>query len=203
MRVAKSVGSAGACGIAALLLAGAAEAATVVFRTTEPSGRVLDSVVVSLLPAMRGALPAPRPAHIEQVKKTFTPMVTVVQTGAAVDFPNNDTVRHHVYSFSEARVFELKLYAGKPARPVVFDKPGVVVLGCNIHDRMVAYVVVADTPWSAVASADGVATIVDVPPGDYLLQVWHPRRLGQPELPSRRIRIAADLSESLTVDLKP
>jgi hypothetical protein len=192
-----------ASGLAAVLLTVPAQAATVTFNTRETSGRTLDSVVVTLLPVGRGALPPPRPASIEQVRKTFVPLVSVVQTGAAVDFPNNDTVRHHVYSFSASKVFELKLYAGTPARPVVFDKPGVVVLGCNIHDRMVAYILVVDTPWFAVSGDDGSAKITDLPPGDYMLQTWHPRRLGMSDLPPRPIRVSADLTESVTVDLKP
>lgn len=192
-----------AAGLSAVLLTGSAQAATVTFQTSETSGRALDSVVLTLLPVARGALPPPRPARIEQVRKTFVPLVSVVQTGAAVEFPNNDTVRHHVYSFSASKVFELKLYAGTPAKPVVFDKPGVVVLGCNIHDKMLAYILVADTPWFAVSGDDGTAKIADLPPGDYLLQAWHPRRLGMPDLPPRPIRVSADLTESVTVDLKP
>ncbi len=180
-----------------------AEAATLTVKTSEPSGKALDSVVITLLPASGTRLPAPRKASIEQVNKSFIPLISVVQTGAEVYFPNNDTVRHHVYSFSASKVFELKLYSGKPARPVVFDKPGVVVLGCNIHDRMLAYVVVADTPWFAVSAADGAAVIADVPAGDYLLKAWHPRLLGQPELPARPIKVVGDVTHSLTMDLKP
>ncbi|OYW33771.1 MAG: methylamine utilization protein [Methyloversatilis sp. 12-65-5] len=192
-----------AAGLAAVLFAASAQAATVTFKTSETSGRTLDSVVVTLLPVGKVALPPPRPASIEQVRKAFVPLVSVVQTGAAVDFPNKDTVRHHVYSFSASKVFELKLYAGTPARPVVFDKPGVVVLGCNIHDKMVAYIMVVDTPWFAVTGDDGSARIADLPPGDYMLRAWHPRRLGMPDLPPRPIKVSADMTESVTVDLTP
>lgn len=190
--------------LALLLLAPVtACAATAAFQTTDPAGRPLDSVVLSLIPVARGALPAPRPARISQAGKAFSPIVSVVQTGTPIEFPNNDTVRHHVYSFSPAKVFELKLYAGKPEKPVLFDKPGVVVLGCNIHDHMVAYVVVVDTPWSVVSGLDGSARIADLPSGDYLLQVWHPRRLGLPDLPVRTIRVNGELSEKVVVELKP
>jgi hypothetical protein len=98
----------------------------------------------------------------------------VVQTGTPVQFPNHDTVRHHVYSFSPAKTFEIKLYVGTPAQPVVFDKPGTAVLGCNIHDQMVAWVHVVDTPWFAL-TRQGAARIEDAPAGTYQLQVWHPR----------------------------
>ena len=100
-------------------------------------------------------------------------MVTVVTVGTAVAFPNRDTVRHHVYSFSPAKRFELKLYVGTPAAPVVFDQPGIAVLGCNIHDNMVGWVVVVETPYHALAPATGVAKLPDVPPGRYRLRVWH------------------------------
>jgi hypothetical protein len=105
------------------------------------------------------------------------PSVIAIQTGTAVHFPNFDTVRHHVYSFSPTKVFEIKLYAGTPAAPVVFDKAGTGVLGCNIHDRMAAFVHVVNTPYFAKTNAAGVATL-DVPPGEHTLQAWHP---GLPE----------------------
>ncbi|WP_018412087.1 methylamine utilization protein [Methyloversatilis thermotolerans] len=184
-------------------LCGLAEAAVITLRVSDSaSGRALDSVVASLVPLDRGELPQPRSASIAQANKTFLPHVSVVQTGTAVEFPNNDTVRHHVYSFSPAKVFELKLYSGKPAKPVIFDKPGVVVLGCNIHDRMSAYVVVVDTPWFGISDGEGTVRVSGVPPGDYLLQLWHPRRLGLPELPPRPLRVMGDLAESVSVDLK-
>lgn len=194
---------AGALSFAFICTGAVAQAATVAYRAVDPSGRTLDGVVVALLPASRANMPAPRPARIEQIKKSFMPQVSVVQVGTAIEFPNKDTVRHHVYSFSPAKVFELKLYSGRPEKPVVFDKPGLVVLGCNIHDQMVAYVSVVDTPWFAVSGSDGGAQIRDVPPGEYQVQVWHPRRLGLPDLPLRPLRVVGDLSETLTVELKP
>lgn len=194
---------AGVLSVVGACAGGVAQSATVAYRTVDPSGRALDGVVIALLPASRANLPAPRPGRIEQVRKSFMPQVSAVQVGAAIEFPNNDTVRHHVYSFSPAKVFELKLYSGKPEKPVVFDKAGLVVLGCNIHDQMVAYVSVVDTPWFAVSGNDGAAQIRDVPPGDYQVQVWHPRRLGMPDLPLRPLKVAGDLNETLAVELKP
>jgi hypothetical protein len=111
---------------------------------------------------------------ISQAKRQFNPRVTLITVGTRASFPNFDTVRHHVYSFSTAKSFELKLYAGVPNVPITFDKPGVAVLGCNIHDKMAAWVVVADTPWIARSGADGQARIDAVPPGSYRLTVWHP-----------------------------
>ncbi len=98
--------------------------------------------------------------------------------------------RHHVYSFSPAKNFEIKLYVGTPAEPVIFDKPGVVVLGCNIHDHMVAWINVVDTPWFA-KTAQGSAQIAAVPPGDYELQVWHPRAPTNRPPMRQRVTVAA------------
>ncbi|MDB6128574.1 MAG: hypothetical protein JWM35_2470, partial [Verrucomicrobia bacterium] len=104
-----------------------------------------------------------------------------------VSFPNRDTVQHHVYSLSKPKRFELPLYAGEAKEAIVFDQPGVVVLGCNIHDWMSAYVIVLTTPWFAQTKADGRATIADVPAGRYRAEVWHPR-LGKSE--TREITVA-------------
>jgi hypothetical protein len=90
-----------------------------------------------------------------------------------VHFPNRDTVRHHVYSFSPAKNFELKLYTGTPANPVLFDKPGVVVLGCNIHDNMAAWVLVVETPYFGKTNSAGDVVLPNVPAGNYRLRTWH------------------------------
>lgn len=161
---------------AALALSGAgAGAATVSVTVLNGEGTRLSDAVVMLEPV--DARRAPRPAtgaEVGQQDKRFVPQVAVVPVGTAVDFPNRDVVRHHVYSFSEAKRFEIKLYVGKPEKPVVFDKPGVVVLGCNIHDRMVGWIVVADTPWYGRSGPDGLVRLEAVPPGAYRLRTWHP-----------------------------
>jgi len=123
-----------------------------------------------LAPLPHGELPR---ATIDQVNRTFVPIDSVIQAGTAVAFPNSDNIRHSVYSFSPAKVFTLKLYAGTPSSPVMFDKPGVVVLGCNIHDSMVAWLLVVDTPYFARTDRSGVATLANLPPGDYRLRAWH------------------------------
>ena len=118
-------------------------------------------------------------AVIEQRGLKFLPLVSVVQTGTAISFPNNDKVRHHIYSFSPAKKFDQKLYAGVAASTQVFDKPGTVVLGCNIHDRMIAYVKVVDTPYFARTDADGVAKF-ELPAGKYKLNAWHYNQAANP-----------------------
>lgn len=120
--------------------------------------------------------PAPKPTNpgmIEQKNKTFIPLVTVVQTGTNINFPNRDLVRHHVYSFSPAKTFELKLYSGVPANPVMFDTPGTVVLGCNIHDTMLAYIHIVDTPYFAKTDNTGRVKLNELPTGQYMVKVWH------------------------------
>jgi hypothetical protein len=109
-----------------------------------------------------------------QVNRQFQPMVTLVTVGTAVNFPNRDTVRHHVYSFSPVKKFEIKLYVGTPAAPVVFDSPGIAVLGCNIHDTMAAWVLVLETPHFGLTGADGRLALANVPAGAYRLRAWHP-----------------------------
>jgi plastocyanin len=145
-----------------------------VVSVSDGGGRPLGDAVVYVLPhGERSTAAAGTSAQIAQRGKQFEPRTTVVQTGTAVHFPNFDTVRHHVYSFSPVRKFEIKLYAGTPASPVVFDKPGTAVLGCNIHDRMSAWVHVVDTPLFARTDTAGQVTL-DVPEGDHVLRAWHP-----------------------------
>jgi plastocyanin len=150
------------------------QAATVSVVVTDAESRPLVDAVVMLEPATGRLTVNPmNGVQIAQTHRQFSPQVSVVTVGTPVTFPNNDTVRHHVYSFSPVKTFELKLYAGVPASPVVFDKPGIAVLGCNIHDQMVAWVVVVDTPLYARSAASGRAQIEGVAPGSYRLRVWH------------------------------
>ena len=151
-----------------------AHAASLTVQVTDASGQPLADAAVYAEPAAGQAVSkAAKAGEIEQKGRKFIPLVSVVQVGTAVSFPNNDTVRHQVYSFSPAKVFDIKLYSGQPANPVVFDKPGTVVLGCNIHDQMLAYVHVVPTPWFAKTDASGKAVIEGVPAGKYTLKAWH------------------------------
>src|SRR6185437_16381930 len=156
---------------------------------------VADAVVVAV-PADGGLrLPTRRDAVVDQVDKEFTPKVNAILVGTPVIFPNHDNVRHHVYSFSPAKRFELPLYAGVPAEPVVFDKPGVVVLGCNIHDWMLGYVYVSESPYFAKTKGDGKA-VIELPPHAYVVRVWHPQLDGDEKATSRTI----DVTRSGKVD---
>lgn len=159
---------------AALTVSLSAAAATAQIDVQTDAGKPLAGAVVFL--ESREARSAAKPvtgAEIAQVAKQFSPQVSVVPVGTSVQFPNRDTVRHHVYSFSPVKNFELKLYTGTDANPVVFDKPGIAVLGCNIHDNMAAWVVVVETPYYTRSAVSGRATLDNVPPGSYRLRVWH------------------------------
>ncbi len=152
----------------------AAGAATVQVEVAGAGGRPLAGAVVFLeSPAAAAQVRPLKDVELAQAQRRFLPEVLLVTRGTAVDFPNRDEVRHHVYSFSPAKRFELKLYIGRPANPVVFDMPGVVVLGCNIHDDMVGWVLVLDTPYYGRTDAAGRVVLRDVPPGDYQLRTWH------------------------------
>ena len=151
-----------------------ARAASVNVVVTDPAGKPLADAVVMLEP-VGAPLPVKPMANalIAQKELQFNPQVTVVTVGTPVLFPNQDTVKHHVYSYSAAKTFQIKLYAGVPHTPIAFDKPGIAVLGCNIHDGMLAWVVVTDTPLWARSAAGGHARVVDVPAGSYQVHVWH------------------------------
>jgi hypothetical protein len=189
----------GSLALASSSLVGAATLTVSV--TDQDSAPVGDAVVYATPLVATVAHKAPAPAEIAQINKAFAPLVSVVQTGAALSFPNKDPFRHHVYSFSPAKTFELKLYSGVPAAPVVFDKPGVVILGCNIHDSMVAYLLVVDTPFFAKSDATGQAHLDGLPTGDYEVRVWH-ARLANP-VAARTINTIADTSFKTSIDLKP
>lgn len=169
-------GTALGCAVLGWTLAGAALASGVQVKVQGPDGLPLSGAVVFLDSPQAASVVQPMAAaEMAQEKKAFVPGVLVVTKGTSVAFPNRDTVRHHVYSFSAAKTFELKLYNGTPSNPVVFDRVGVAVLGCNIHDQMVGWVLVLQTPYHATTSDSGEVTLTNVPPGSYTLRTWHSR----------------------------
>lgn len=111
-------------------------------------------------------------AVMDQVNQQFLPHVLVIQKNQSVDFPNSDAIRHHIYSFSAPKPFEIRLFKGKESSPMQFDKPGVVVLGCNIHDQMVGYIYIAEDEMTAVTDKNGLATLATSNQEYY---IWHPR----------------------------
>lgn len=183
----------------------AAVAADVQVQVETSAGVPIPDAVVYAVPAAAIAHDGVPKATIDQINRQFVPRVSVVQTGTAVDFPNSDNIRHSVYSFSPAKIFTLKLYAGRPADPIVFDKAGLVVLGCNIHDRMVAWLLVVDTPYYTRTDRNGVATLSKLPAGEYSLRAWHApmsedQQVAEPlrvasgaAVPPRTLRISVDV----------
>ena len=151
-------------------------AAPLTVRVSDASGKPVKDAVVTLYPAGSAA----RPAHsggrfiIAQQNLQFNPFLTIVPVGTDVSFPNLDPTKHHVYSFSPARKFELKLFAKDQSRTVHFDKTGIVALGCNIHDQMSAFVVITDSAWTARTNAQGIVTFADAPNAPGRVKVWHP-----------------------------
>ena len=157
------------------LAAGDAHAATLVITVQGADGHPLPGVVVTAraleAPARK---PEPIKAVMDQMDRAFEPDVLVIPVGSTVTFPNSDSVSHQIYSFSPPKRFQLPLYRGKPYPPVVFDQPGLVTLGCNIHDEMLAYVVVTDAPFFGRTNTTG-AWSAEVPGGGYRVSIWHPR----------------------------
>jgi plastocyanin len=165
--------------VAALLFVQTAGAASLDVEVRDARGKPVADAAVYAVPAS-GPVDArnPRTVTIEQLDREFQPYVTVLQSGTRVTFPNRDPILHHVYSFSPAKPFEIKLYTGN-SREEVFDKPGVVTLGCNIHDWMIAYIVVVPTPHFGRSDEAGVVRLRDVPAGAYDVRVYHPNQRAQ------------------------
>jgi plastocyanin len=180
-------------------------AASLEARVLDASGKGVADAAVYALPAGGRADPrGPRPTvAIEQADREFVPYVTVVEEGTTITFPNRDPIMHHVYSFSPAKSFEIKLYTGKSPSRILFDKPGVVTLGCNIHDWMIAYVLVVPTPYFARTDALGEAVLRDLPAGTYEVHAWHPRE--RTAAAARTVPLAASAAQRLefAIDPKP
>ena len=182
-----------------------AQTAGIAASVSDEAGRPVEDAVVVAVPTDGGVRVPPRPREgiVDQVDQEFTPKVTAVLVGTPVRFPNHDNVRHQVYSFSPAKRFELPLYAGVPAEPVVFDKPGVVVLGCNIHDWMVGYVYVSESPYFAKTGKDGKALLTELPPRAYTLRVWHPQLDAAEETTRKTVDAhAGSIAVAWTIKLK-
>ncbi|HLD13099.1 MAG TPA: methylamine utilization protein [Burkholderiales bacterium] len=165
--------------IAAAFLLGTqpTSAADLKVRVKDDTGKPVADAVVYVSPRDNATSKTPPRKHVvmDQRDKEFVPYVLPVQVGTSVQFPNSDNIRHHVYSFSPAKTFELPLYEGTPAGPVLFDKPGVVALGCNIHDWMIGYIYVLETPYFEKTANNGEARLTALPVGAVEVRVWHPR----------------------------
>jgi plastocyanin len=188
--------------IAAICAASPLAAAPLTVRVLDARGHPVADAVVSLR-AAGAAKPARGSGNyvMAQQKMQFHPFVLVVPVGGSVSFPNRDSTKHDVYSFSPAKQFELKLFAKDESRSVRFDKPGVVAVGCNIHDQMTAFIVVTDNGWTAKTDGRGMVTFADAPAKPGKLAVWHPYLRAPGNAVSKAIP-AGDSSETFKVTLR-
>ncbi len=176
-------------------------AATVIAHVTSDKGAAEGAVVTITRSGQAAPVAAKAGARAVMIQqdRQFTPFVLPVQLGTTVEFPNRDPFRHQVYSFSAAKAFELKLYGNNEVNSVTFDKEGVVALGCNIHDNMLAYIYVVGTPHFGLTGKDGAARVDQIPAGAYTVKVWHPgQKTG--ETIAKDVTLAAN--DTSTIDLK-
>lgn len=169
---------------------------------TDQKGQPIAELVVWWEPLDAPVPPPPTEqiiATVEQVDEEFNPYTIAVRTGTRVNFPNRDAVQHHVYSLSRPAQFEIPLHGGNVTESVVMDQAGLVPVGCNIHDWMLSYVVVVDTPWFGTTGETGTVSVNGLPPGRYKLSAWHPRLRKTDE---REITVGADDMTTFELVLK-
>ena len=167
-----------------------------------PQGPPLAGIVVDVVPQSPApAAKTPARALMDQHNLMFVPDTVVIRTGATVEFPNSDNVRHQVYSFSPAKNFQLSLYDSKQHASVTFDKPGLVTVGCNIHDAMIGYIYVTDSPWFGQTGNDGSVQLHALPAGHYTIKVWHARLRDKPGSLDQTVDIGAG-NAGVTIHLR-
>lgn len=181
---------------------------TVKVSVFDNQGAPVEGVAVSAVPEVTDdAHLVTEIGTMDQINRQFAPHFLVVQKGAKVRFPNSDSIKHHVYSFSPAKRFELLLNKGMEEDPQLFEKAGIVELGCNVHDWMLGYIYVVDTPHFAHTDSDGMVQLT-LPAGNFRLNAWHPRMQEEPEVPGKDVSVVSDtsfefrLSEELLVDFE-
>ena len=171
-------------------------AADIIAKVVDDSGAaIVHTVVYADSKSVTAPALGAEEAIIDQVDKMFTPFVSAIRVGTRVIFPNRDNIKHHVYSFSRPNNFELPLYAGSVAPPVLFDKEGEIAMGCNIHDWMIAHVLVVKTPSFGVTDKNGRAHLGGLPAGDYTVRVWHPGMRRKPKTKPQTVSMSAENQE--------
>jgi plastocyanin len=199
-----SLGEAAVGFLVAIIAVTACRAGELTVSVIDPSGHGVTDVVVVVAPAESAAphaTPTSPDAIMDQRDRAFSPRVLVVRVGTSVEFPNNDTVSHQVYSFSQAKKFQLPLYKGKSHPPVTFDRAGLVVLGCNIHDQMVGYIYVTDAPFFGKTDPAGALRVPGLSAGEYRISVWSPFIADQASSLTRTVRVDAQEAAASRVQL--
>jgi len=185
-----------------LLISMAATAGSLEITVRDQRGRPVADAVVFIVEPAAASTNAPSVGMIDQVDKHFVPRISAISVGTAVSFPNKDDIKHHVYSFSPAKTFELKLYHGIAAEPVLFDKPGLVTLGCNIHDGMIAYLYVVPGTHFGLTASDGTVTLA-APTAETTVSTWHHQMTMQTASPGSSVSVTAQTpSVELTLNLR-
>lgn len=189
--------------VATLHATGVANAADVRGRVLASDGTGVAGAVVFLRTPATPPAPGtpPRSAVMDQVDKQFVPRMLPIAVGTEVRFPNHDQIHHHVYSFSRVKSFDLPLSKGEDAAPVLFDAPGVVKVGCNIHDWMMGVILVVPTPVFATTDDGGAFTLRDVPDGDVTIAAWHEASETAIDDATRRLTIGAGAAPDLVFTL--
>ena len=182
-----------ACLFALLCVATPAVAGDMTISVRDAAGRPVPDAVVTAHPASgaQGSIRFSWPLQVAQRDIQFQPYVLIAPVGGTVSFPNFDRVRHHVYSFSRGNRFEIDLFGRDQTRTHVFTTAGVVAIGCNIHDQMLAYIRVVDTPWAAKTGASGDVVLHGVPSGSATIRVWHPQLSGRGNEQSQVVTVAS------------
>lgn len=182
-----------------LLCAFPCHAGDVVVQVTGSNGKPVANTVVTISGPAEQTTLQPERFQIAQKDLEFDPFVLVIPKGAEVAFPNLDETRHHVYSFSKAGPFEIKLFGSGETRSVVFDKAGIIAIGCNIHDMMTAFIKVVDDPWMGITDEDGRLMLSDIDAGNRTLTAWHPHQKGSQNAVTSE---AISVSESGTLNVE-
>jgi len=199
------------CAVAAVLLLCSGAAPTPAAGTAEARGRVVTSDgtgVAGAIVFLRSPVPPPgapsRSVVMDQIDKQFVPHLLPIAVGTEVRFPNHDQIHHHVYSFSRVKSFDLPLSKGEEAPPVLFDQPGVVKVGCNIHDWMAGVILVVPSPAFAVTDDGGAFVLRDLPAGEVTLAAWHEAGETSVDAASQRVTVGDATPEVVfTLAIKP
>lgn len=144
------------------------------------------------------SFPPTSDAVMDQLNLTFTPHVLPVVVGTRVAFPNSDEVRHNVFSPSPVKRFNLGTYPKGAVKHLVFEKPGIVELLCNVHAEMSAYIVVTETPYSALVAKDGSYVLKGVPKGTYIVRAWREELKDQ----RQEVTVSGGMSQTVNFELR-